>query len=111
MFTVKSQGAVEVIAPNVPLNGEYVEELKETVQQCLGDGLPMLILNLRDVPLLDSAGLESLLDMRDLVEHRGGMMKLALPTPLTQDILRVSGVGRHFEVFPDEKSAVRSFVQ
>ena len=65
MFAVKSQGAVEVIVPNVPLKGEYVDELRETVQHCLADGLPMLVLNLHDVPLLDSAGLESLLDMRD----------------------------------------------
>ena len=60
---------------------------------------------------MDSAGLESLLDMRDAVEKRGGMVKLASPTPLSQDILRVSGVGHQFEVFVDEKSAVRSFVQ
>lgn len=111
MFAVKSQGAVEVIVPNVPLKSEYVQELQETVQHCLSDGLPMLVLNLHDVPLLDSAGLESLLDLRDAVENRGGTVKLAAPTPLAQDILRVSGVGRHFEIFPDEKAAVRSFVQ
>ena len=111
MFAVKSQGAVEVIVPNVPLKGEYVDELRETVQHCLADGIPMLVLNLHDVPLMDSAGLESLLDMRDAVEKRGGTVKLASPTPLSQDILRVSGVGHQFEVFVDEKSAVRSFVQ
>ena len=111
MFAVKSQGAVEVIVPNVPLKNEYVEELMETVNHCVGDGLPMLVINFHDVPLLDSAGLESLLDVRDLVESRGGAVKLAALTPLAQDIMRVSGVGRHFEVFVDEKTAVRSFVQ
>lgn len=111
MFAVKSQGAVEVIIPNVPLKGEYVDELRETVQHCVTDGIPMLVLNLHDVALLDSAGLESLLDIRDIVEGRGGTVKLASPTPLAQDILRVSGMGKQFEVFADEKSAVRSFVQ
>jgi anti-anti-sigma factor len=111
MFAVKSQGAVEVIVPNAPLKGECVEELLETVHHCLADGLPMLVLNLHDVPLLDSTGLESLLDIRDLVEKRGGTVKLASPPPLSEDILRVSGVGQQFEIFTDEKSAVRSFVQ
>jgi anti-anti-sigma factor len=111
MFAIKSQGAVEVIVPNVPLKNEYVPELLETVQHCLPDGLPMLVLNLHDVPLLDSAGLESLLDVRDLVQQRGGAVKLAALTPLAQDILRVSGVARQFEIFADEKAAVRSFVQ
>jgi anti-sigma B factor antagonist len=111
MFAIKSQGAVEVIVPNVPLKGEYVDELRETVQHCLADGLPMVVLNLHDVPLLDSAGLESLLDARDEVQKRGGTVKLAAPTPLTEDILRVTGIARHFEIYADEKSAVRSFVQ
>lgn len=111
MFAVKSQGAVEVVVPNVPLKGEYVDEMRETLQQCLADGIPMVVINLHDVPLMDSAGLESLLDARDIVEKRGGTLKLASPNPLSQDILRVSGVGQKFEVFVDEKSAVRSFVQ
>ena len=111
MFAVKSQGAVEVIVPNVPLKGEYVGELHETLQHCLGDGLPMLVLSMHDVPLLDSAGLEGLLDMRDQVEKRGGTMKLASLTPLAYDILRVSGISSQFEIFADEKTAVRSFVQ
>lgn len=111
MFAIRCQGAVEVIVPNVPLTGEHADELRETVQHCLSDGLPMVVLNLHDVPLIDSAGLESLLDMRDSVHSRGGTVKLAALTPLSQDILRVSGVGEHFEVFPDDKAAVRSFVQ
>ncbi len=111
MFAVRSQGAVEMIVPTVPLKSENVEELMETVHHCLADGLPMLVLNMHDVALMDSAGLESLLDIRDLVQKRGGTVKLASLTPLCQDILRVSGVGRNFEVFVDEKSAVRSFVQ
>jgi anti-anti-sigma factor len=111
MFAVKSQGAVEVLLPNVPLKAEYVDELRETVQHCVNDGIPMLVINLHDVPLMDSVGLESLLDARDVVEKRGGMIKLAAPTPLSQDILSISGVGQRFEVFADEKSAVRSFVQ
>ncbi len=111
MFTVKAQGAVEVIVPNAPLKGEYVGELLETVEHCLPAGLPMLVLNLHDVPLLDSMGLEALLDVRDLVGQRGGTVKLAGLTPLAHDILRVSGLARQFEIFLDEKAAVRSFVQ
>ena len=45
-----------MIVPNVPLKGEYVDELRETVQHCLADGLPMVVLNLHDVPLLGQCG-------------------------------------------------------
>ncbi|QEG34204.1 STAS domain-containing protein [Bythopirellula goksoeyrii] len=111
MFAIKCQGAVEVIVPNVPLTVEHAEELRETVGHCLSDGLPMVVLNLHDVPLFDSAGLEALLDCRDSICARGGRVKLAALTPLSQDILRVSGVLEAFELFPDDKAAVRSFIQ
>lgn len=111
MFAIKCQGAVEVIMPKVPLTCEHAEELRETVQHCLSDGLPMVVLNLHDVPLIDSAGLEALLDCRDNIRARGGNVKLAALTPLSHDILRVSGVIDAFESFPDDKAAVRSFVQ
>ncbi len=111
MFAIKCQGAVEVIVPNVPLVGESAVELRETVEHCLSDGLPMVVLNLHDVPLIDSVGLESLLDVQDAVRERGGSIKLAALTSLSQDILRVTGVAEQFEIFPDDKAAVRSFVQ
>ncbi|TWU29460.1 STAS domain-containing protein [Bythopirellula polymerisocia] len=111
MFAIRCQGAVEVIVPNVPLTGEHADELRETIEHCSSNGLPMVVLNLHDVPLIDSDGLESLLDIRDTVRERGGSVKLASLTPLSQDILRITGVAEHFEVFPDDKAAVRSFVQ
>ena len=111
MFAIKCQGAVEVVVPNVPLTSEHAEELRETVRHCISDGLPMVVISFHDVPLIDSAGLESLLDIRDAVHTRGGSIKLSALSPLTQDILRVSGVGEHFEIYSDDKTAVRSFVQ
>lgn len=111
MFAVKRQGAVDVVEPKVPLKGEYVEELHETIVHCHHKGVPMVVLNLHDVPLLDSAGLEGLLDVKDQVEAHRGFVKLAAFSPLVRDILRVSGVEQSFELFEDVKAAVRSFVQ
>jgi hypothetical protein len=43
--------------------------------------------------------------------RRGGELKLAGPNSLCTDILFVSGIFRHFEIYLDVRSAVRSFLQ
>jgi anti-anti-sigma factor len=111
MLNIKPQGAVDVIQLNGPLNDENAEQLVETIESGLTEGQPMVVLDMSDVPLMDSAGLDALLDIHDAVVLKSGMVKLAAPTQLCIDILRVTGVADHFETYKDVKLAVGSFVQ
>ncbi len=77
MFSVKPQGAVDVVQLGGQLNQENAEQLVETVQSGLAEGQPMVVLDMSDVTLLDSAGLDALLDSRDAVLLKGGTVKLA----------------------------------
>ena len=83
----------------------------ETVRSGLNGGQPIVVLNMSDVPLMDSAGLEALMDVRDTVLLKGGAVKLAGLTQLCEEVLRVTGVGGHFDCYPQVKSAVGSFAQ
>jgi len=111
MFSVESQGAVDVVKPRAPLCHDNAGELLETVSTQLSKGQPMVVLDMGDVPLVDSAGLDSLLDVQQSLHSRGGIVKLAGVTQLCQEILRITGVNQQFESHPDVKNAVRSFVQ
>ncbi len=111
MLAVEPQGAVEVLHLSGPLNHENTDQLLETIQTGLSDGQPMVVLDMSDVPLLDSAGLDALLDVHDCVLLKGGRIKLAGLNQLCSDVLRVTGVGGHFEIYKDVKLAVGSFVQ
>ena len=111
MYSVESQGAVDVIKPMVPMSQENAGDLMETVEVRLSKGKPMVVLDMRDVPLIDSAGLDSLLDVQQALHSRGGIMKLAGVPQLCQEILRITGVEQQFESHLDVKNAVRSFVQ
>jgi anti-anti-sigma factor len=95
----------------VALAGENLQELAATLQQCLGDGQPRAVLDMQEIPLLDSAGLELLLDVQEEFEQRAGRLKLAAASPLCRDILNVTGVGNHFEIYRELKSAIGSFLQ
>jgi anti-anti-sigma factor len=110
MFRRVRQGAVNVISGNSPLNQENAGYLLNAVEQCLADGSPRAVLDMQEVPLIDGAGLEKLLDIQDLFESRSGTLKIAGPNPLCRDILNVTGVANKFEIFRELKSAVGSFV-
>jgi anti-anti-sigma factor len=109
MYELSQQGAVDVISGNKPLNIENVDAVRELLHRCTESGQPRIVLNLRSVPLIDSSGLELLLDARDRCQLRGGHLHLAAPSGLCGDILRVTGVDSRFEIFDDVMPAVGSF--
>jgi anti-anti-sigma factor len=111
MFNRTKQGAVDVVYGDDPLNVDHVPRVLQLLQECGSRGQPRVVLDLERVPLLDSAGLEMLLDVQEECQRRGGALKLAAGRALCHEILSVTGVGAHFEVFPDAASAVGSFVQ
>ena len=110
MFRRTRQGAINIIAGGSPLNRESSDYLANAVEQCLGDGPPRIVFDMSEIPLIDSAGLEKLLEIDELVEGRAGVMKLAAPNPLCRDILLVAGLADHFEIHKEVKVAVGSFV-
>lgn len=111
MFERTRQGAVDVVSGSEPLNADGVPDVLQLLQACGAHGQPHVVLDLARVPLIDSAGLEMLLDVQEDFQRRGGALKLAVGSTLCREILSVTGVGSHFEVFPEVTSAVGSFVQ
>jgi anti-anti-sigma factor len=109
MFPIERQGAVCVVRPQVPLVADQCEAFLSTALAGVGAGQPMLVVDLHGVPLIDSAGLETLTDLRERIESRGGAVKLAAVNALCHDILRVTGVGDRFEQHAQVKTAVGSF--
>jgi anti-anti-sigma factor len=111
MFACSKQGAVELISGDEPINVDNVPKVQSLLEECGARGQPRVVLDFDHVPLIDSAGLELLLDIQEQFQQRGGTLKLAGRNGLCREILSVTGVGRHFEVFSEASSAVASFVQ
>ena len=96
MFQLAKHGAVDVIGGDAPLNAETRERLFEALERCLTRGQPRIVMDLRKVPRIDSAGLEALLDVRDRCRSLGGACKLAGPNRLCLDILNATGDQFHW---------------
>lgn len=111
MFQHTRQGAVDVISGDDPLTADFVSRVLPLLQECAARGQPHVVLDLERVPLLDSAGLEMLLDVQEEFQRRGGVLKLAGRNPLCREILTITGVAKHFEIYAELASAVGSFVQ
>ena len=111
MLKFELQGAVEVIAPEIALNQENIEQLTSVIDEKSFTGQPMVVIDMTDVPLVDSAGLEALLDFQQELRESAGTLKLAGLTQLCEDIFRVTGVAERFETFVDAKAAIGSFVR
>lgn len=111
MFKVSLQGAVHVFSGTAPLNSEHISLAKEACEQCFGKGQPHLVLHLSGIPLIDSEGLELLLDLRDRCMKCGGAVHLSAPNVLCRDILQATGLAGEFAIFDDQAAAVGSFAQ
>ncbi|MCA9111745.1 MAG: STAS domain-containing protein, partial [Planctomycetaceae bacterium] len=99
MFQKTCQGTVHIISGSDAITSKSADELNAFLDECLSKGQPRIVLNLEQIPLLDSAGLTLLLDTSDRCAQRGGLLQLASPNSLCSDILRATGVGDSFEVF------------
>lgn len=111
MYKKETQGAVEIIAPAAALTHEQADELVAAIAQRPAGGQPLVVIDLGQVPLVDSAGLESLLEIQQSVRQSGGSLKLAAPSQLCEEIFRITGVCQQLDTYPDVKAAVRSFVR
>jgi anti-anti-sigma factor len=110
MFEMTQQGSIDVISGDSPLTCDRLSEMNELLQNSSTFGQPRAVLDMHQVKLIDSAGLEWLLDIQESFERRGGSLKLASPTTLCRDILKVAGIDKRFEVFANVRAAVGSFI-
>jgi anti-anti-sigma factor len=110
MFAVAQQGAVQVVSGDVPLDHQHTDELLKVWRESNLARRRQIVIALDGLPLIDSAGLELLLSLRDECRAKGGVLKLAGPNRLVRDILGATRIGRQFEIFEDSLSAIASFV-
>lgn len=103
------QGCVEVIQLNERLTAEELPEVELLLKEALKGRLPQVVLDLRRVRLIDSAGLELLLDAQQRSVARGGAVQLAAPSALIRDILRITGVDEEMSLHNDVVSAAGAF--
>ena len=83
--------------------------LKDKIHSLLHQGRRQFLLNLGDVPYIDSAGIGEVVSTFSTVSRQGGTLKLLNLTKRIHDLLAITKLLTVFETFSVEAEAVRSF--
>lgn len=89
--------------------GEGEQLLKERISRIVRDGPRQLLLDLSEVPYVDSAGLGELVRAYTAVNRNGGKLKLLGLAKRIKDLLKLTKLLTVFEVFETEQEALDSF--
>jgi len=109
MSRLDRHGAVTVLRPTGPLRTEAIESLDDELQPMLRGGVPYLVIDLSETPLIDSAGLEWILGLDETCCRRGGCVRICSAGELCRDILRITAVGSSVQQFDDLTVTLGSF--
>jgi anti-sigma B factor antagonist len=89
--------------------GEGDEVLKDKINSLILQGHKKMLLNLADVPYIDSAGLGEIVRTYTTVSRQGGQLKLVNLTKRITDLLMITKLLTVFETFDSEQEALKSF--
>jgi len=89
--------------------GEGDELLKDKINSLAMQGRRKIVLNLAEVPYIDSAGLGEIVRTYTTISRQGGAMKLLNLTKRIEDLLSITKLLTVFETYENEADAVRSF--
>lgn len=89
--------------------GEGSGLLRSTVKDLVTSGHKNILLNLKGVSYLDSAGLGEMVGSYATVTHQGGQIKLLNVQSKVHDLLQLTKLYTVFAAYADEEEALRSF--
>ena len=95
------------------LKGELTEDSLQAFRQAVdhnlaGKDIIDLVLNMENVPFVDSAGLDFLLALQDSRAEKLGQVKLVKPDENVRKILEITRLASSFETFRDVPEAVKA---
>ena len=89
--------------------GEGTDVLRTVIHDQLEHGYKNILLNLRDVRHIDSAGVGELMSCYTSVRNHGGQLKLMNLSKNVHNLLQITKLYTIFEVAEDEATAVASY--
>lgn len=83
--------------------------LRAAVVELLKSGRIRIVLNLKGVSWMDSAGLGELVACARRAEREGGRIKLLNPSGRVFDLMQITNLQEIFEIWRDERDVLASF--
>src|SRR4051794_39667888 len=106
----QKQGAVVVVKPEGAIALPESDALRAHLMQMLNSSMGRIVIDMSEVPFVDSSGLEVLLDVTDGMGESGQTLKLAATTKTVREVLELTDLAPIFEHYDEVMDAVRSFL-
>jgi len=107
---VRTQDQVKIVKLKGRLSlGPALDRTNELIVDLLNAGETRFVLDLEDVPTIDSSGIGLLVRHMTMAKQRGGSVKLLKPSKFALQTLKLVRVLNLFEVFDEQQAAVESF--
>lgn len=103
-------GAVTVLRPKGPVAEQDREPLVRRAREVMGKTLGRFVLDASEIPYVDSAGLEALVEIGEMLAPTGQTLKLCKATETLREVLELTGLAGEFEHYAEVQSAVRAFL-
>ena len=97
------------LARPLDLHGRQIEDVGETLDRLLSVARPRILLDLRQVSFIDSAGVGELVAWKKKAARQGGDIKLLVASGAVSRVLSVLNLEQVFEIYEDESKAIGSF--
>lgn len=99
-----------VLQPDSALVEDGLEQFQQVVAEHISGGNVRLVIDFSEVPFIDSAGLEALLDSMEKAVACGGGLRIAAPSDISKDIFIATRLGSRILIFDDVGEARKSFM-
>lgn len=108
-ITAESYGRAVLLNLPGELTEDSIAAFMQTVDhQLLAADVIDIVLNMENVPFVDSMAMECLLDLNDRLAEKLGQVKLAGVSETVWAILEVTRMDSTFEIYADVPEAVRA---
>jgi len=109
-INIRTNGSVTIIdlSGNLII-GKSEESLRQIVNQLIAEEQMHLLLNLSDVPIIDSSGIGAMIKSFTSVKAANGHLKVLKPSRMARQLLTITGLLSVLETYDDEAAAISSF--
>ena len=105
---VESSPTVNIVSFNGALNARSAEEAKQTFRDLVGKDITQVIVDLQEVPFIDSSGLAALVSGLKTLGGESSNLKLAAPQSQARLLFELTMFDRVFEIHDTVDDALNS---
>lgn len=103
-------GTVRVLAPFGALVDDDAQEFMTKLTRRLETGSARIVVDMHEVPYMDSAALEGLLGVSEAMADCAMSLRLSRVSPTCREILELTDCSGHFSFFENVQDAVKSYL-